>query len=206
MDAPAARVATQATDERSCADRGRDAVEQVVGCVQQRLSHYRATGQFAVAFGWPVLQRRIAAQINAALGRTGGSASEPRTAAEAAGTPWPEREPAAADSDAAADEAPTAAPAPARTEVEARPLAVVEPSTPHDGNGHGANGHGANGHDAPAASALAIPGYDSLSASQVVERLAGLPSSDLDEVRDYESAHRNRRTILGKIDQIQAAH
>ena len=51
---------------------------------------------------------------------------------------------------------------------------------------------------------LPIPGYDTLSASQVVERLTGLPASDLDEVHAYESAHRNRRTVLGKIDQLRS--
>ena len=58
--------------------------------------------------------------------------------------------------------------------------------------------------DAPANDTLPIPGYDALSASQVVERLAGLSTDELDAVRTYESAHRNRRTILGKIDQISA--
>ena len=54
----------------------------------------------------------------------------------------------------------------------------------------------------PEGETLPIPGYDALSASQVVERLAGLPAGELAAVRAYESAHRNRRTILGKIDQI----
>jgi hypothetical protein len=56
----------------------------------------------------------------------------------------------------------------------------------------------------PAGDTLPIPGYDALSASQVVERLAGLTPEELESVRAYESAHRNRRTILGKIDQISA--
>jgi hypothetical protein len=51
---------------------------------------------------------------------------------------------------------------------------------------------------------LPIPGYDALSASQVVERLIGLAPAELNVVRDYETAHRNRRTILGKIDQLAA--
>ena len=54
----------------------------------------------------------------------------------------------------------------------------------------------------PAGDTLPIPGYDALSASQVVERLAGLTPDELDAVRAYESAHRHRRTILGKIEQI----
>jgi hypothetical protein len=56
--------------------------------------------------------------------------------------------------------------------------------------------------DAPAASTLAIPGYDSLAASQVVQRLEGLSAEELDEVRRYEEATRGRRTILGRISQL----
>ncbi|MDE3204625.1 MAG: hypothetical protein KGQ66_10410 [Acidobacteriota bacterium] len=55
----------------------------------------------------------------------------------------------------------------------------------------------------PEAAELAIPGYDSLSASQVVQRLAGLSRSELASVGDYERAHRGRRTILNRIDQLQ---
>lgn len=51
---------------------------------------------------------------------------------------------------------------------------------------------------------LAIHGYDSLSASQVVQRLAGLSSGELDAVGAYEQAHRGRRTILNRIDQLHA--
>jgi hypothetical protein len=50
---------------------------------------------------------------------------------------------------------------------------------------------------------LAIPGYDSLSASQVVQRLAGLAAGELEAVRTYEAAGRGRRTILTKISQLQ---
>ncbi len=56
---------------------------------------------------------------------------------------------------------------------------------------------------APDASGLAIPDYDSLSASQVVNRLAGLSSSELDAVRAYESAGRGRKTVLNKVAQLQ---
>ncbi len=51
---------------------------------------------------------------------------------------------------------------------------------------------------------LAIPGYDTLSASQVVQRLAGLSADELDAVRSYEVSTRGRRTILSKIAQLQA--
>ncbi|MBW3555393.1 MAG: hypothetical protein KY454_00495 [Actinobacteria bacterium] len=51
---------------------------------------------------------------------------------------------------------------------------------------------------------LAIPGYDTLSASQVVQRLAGLSREELDAVRAYEASTRARRTILSKISQLQS--
>jgi hypothetical protein len=57
---------------------------------------------------------------------------------------------------------------------------------------------------APEEEELAIPGYDSLSAPHVVQRLAGLGATELDAVRRYEEAHRGRRTILSRIAQLQA--
>lgn len=80
----------------------------------------------------------------------------------------------------------TSAPAPAapRPATQApAPVVTAEPELPADG--------------------LAIPDYDSLSASQVVSRLAGLGPADLDAVRAYESAKRGRKTILNKIAQLQ---
>jgi hypothetical protein len=59
------------------------------------------------------------------------------------------------------------------------------------------------GAGAPRPGQLAIPGYDSLSASQVVQRLAGLSGDELAAVGAYEQAHRGRRTILNRIDQLQ---
>lgn len=57
----------------------------------------------------------------------------------------------------------------------------------------------------PAGAELAIPGYDSLAASQVLPRLEGLAPDELEAVRAYEAAHRGRKTILGRIDQLQGA-
>lgn len=54
------------------------------------------------------------------------------------------------------------------------------------------------------ASKLAIPGYDSLSASHVVQRLGGLSDGELEDVREHELAHRHRRTILNRVDQLLA--
>ena len=54
----------------------------------------------------------------------------------------------------------------------------------------------------PSVESLPIPDYDELSASQVVERLDGLDPDSLEAIRRYESEHRGRNTILGKISQL----
>jgi hypothetical protein len=58
-----------------------------------------------------------------------------------------------------------------------------------------------NGH-VPAVSTLSIPGFDTLSASQVVQRLDGLNRAELVSVRTYEASTRGRRTILSRVDQL----
>jgi hypothetical protein len=57
----------------------------------------------------------------------------------------------------------------------------------------------------PAGASLAVPGYDSLSASQVLPRLDGLTPDELEAVRVYEAAHRGRKTILTRITQLQSS-
>jgi hypothetical protein len=49
---------------------------------------------------------------------------------------------------------------------------------------------------------LSIPGFDTLSASQVVQRLDGLNRTELVSVRAYEASTRGRRTILNRVDQL----
>jgi hypothetical protein len=58
---------------------------------------------------------------------------------------------------------------------------------------------------APSAADLPIPGYDSLSASQVVQRLPGLSREELEAVRAYEQAGRGRKTVLLRVAQLRAA-
>lgn len=80
-----------------------------------------------------------------------------------------------------------------------------------EGAGAGAAGAGAAGEErgqgggVPPAESLAIPGYDSLSAPQVVQRLAGLSADELEAVRSYEAATRHRKTILSRVAQLQGA-
>lgn len=54
-------------------------------------------------------------------------------------------------------------------------------------------------------SSLAIPDYDGLSASHVVNRLPGLSSEELEAVRRYEALNRGRKTILSKVAQLQSS-
>ena len=51
---------------------------------------------------------------------------------------------------------------------------------------------------------LAIPGYDTLSASQIVQRLPGLSPQELEAVRLYELAGRSRKTVLLRVAQLKA--
>ena len=84
---------------------------------------------------------------------------------------------------------------------------VTAPVAADDGFPTGADairGDGAAVPSAPGSTQLAIPGYDSLSASQVIERLSGLSPAELDEIRAYELGGRGRRTILNRIDQLQS--
>jgi hypothetical protein len=55
---------------------------------------------------------------------------------------------------------------------------------------------------APAPADLAIPDYDTLSASQVVRRLDGLGPKELEAVYRHEAATRGRRTILHRAQQL----
>ena len=88
----------------------------------------------------------------------------------------------------AAPEPPVSAPAP-----------VVTPAPPTPAAGPPDAGWRT---EVPASDALPIPDYDELSASQVVERLEGLDHDSLEAIRRYETDHRGRNTILGKIAQL----
>ncbi len=107
--------------------------------------------------------------------------------------------------------------APARPTATARPGAPAGPDggagAPRAGSSGRAGARGGAGSggggtprarvEVPDVGGLAIPGYDSLAASQVVRRLDGLTGAELASVRAYEEATRGRRTILGRIAQLQ---
>ena len=57
---------------------------------------------------------------------------------------------------------------------------------------------------APASAQEPFPGYDHLGSAAVVARLGELSARERAAVLRYEKANRNRRTILGRIDQLNA--
>lgn len=92
--------------------------------------------------------------------------------------------------------------------VEHRSSSVVNGRAPVGGSEPelaGADGALVDAGPAPEAAALAIPDYDSLSASQVVPRLSGLLADELAAVGSYEGANRGRKTILNRVRQLQQA-
>ncbi len=108
-----------------------------------------------------------------------------------------------ADEPAGARPEPARGPSPIRT-IPRNPPRTGAPSAGHGPSaapGPGGSTSAANGH-VPEVASLAIPGFDTLSASQVVQRLDGLSRAELVSVRAYETSTRGRRTILNRVDQL----
>jgi polyhydroxyalkanoate synthesis regulator phasin len=55
-------------------------------------------------------------------------------------------------------------------------------------------------HPGDAGTSFPISGYDEMSASQVNKRLADLSRPELRRVREYESRHANRKSVLEAVD------
>ena len=162
--------------------RGRAELGQRRQQAQNQVEQAKAMGEFAVNFGGPKVREHVEKGI--ALARKGAE-SVLSGGGDEGGVPD------------AADQAPSTAPAPRPDRAATNSRAARKPA------GESTNPSTATtAAQAPAATTLVIPDYDELSASQVVERLDGLPASELDAVRAYEEAHRARRTILYKIEQL----
>lgn len=59
--------------------------------------------------------------------------------------------------------------------------------------------------DLPLAGDLALPDYDTLPAIDIVAKLDTLGTDERAAIERYESAHRQRRTVLGKLARLGAA-
>lgn len=93
----------------------------------------------------------------------------------------------------------------ATSESEREPEAAAEPTVRLVPDSEPGASAPSPAEPAPDPDDLAIPGYDTLSAFQVVPRLEGLGGDELEAVREYEHATRGRRTILSRIAQLQAS-
>jgi hypothetical protein len=159
--------------------RGRAELGQRRRQAKGQVSQAKSLGEFAVGVGGPKVREQVEKGI--AMARKGAEAviagvageEAPETAVGVA--PVPDEEPP---------------PRPPRTDAPAPTAPAGETVT------------ATAAPTGPTAATLGIPDYDELSASQVVERLDGLQPGELDAVRAYEEAHRARRTILYKIEQL----
>jgi hypothetical protein len=155
--------------------RGRAEVSQRRHQAEGQVSQAKALGEYAFEFGGPMLREQVEKGIAAA--RKGAEAVLGGIGEEPAPSP---QQPASTQ---------TKPNSSATTPKKAKPEPAERTG---DGREEGK----------PSATTLGIQDYDELSASQVVERLDGLQAAELDAVRAYETAHRARRTILFKIDQL----
>jgi hypothetical protein len=152
--------------------RGHTEVSQRRKSANTQAGNYKTIGQMAVKYGGPEVKRQAGAAAETVRKRAEDTLS---TIAAAAAPAVP---------------APAAPPRP-----NPAPDARTAPSAPATTNGSGPEPVTTSGE-------LPIPGYDLLSATQVIERLEGLASPELLAVKTYELAHRARTTILGKIAQL----
>lgn len=174
----------------------RETIPQLAEKGRQYASAAKMMGEFAIGQGREQAEKAVKTasdQAGQTLSVVGGLSNRRPSA--------PRRPPAQASAPEApptpaAPPAPTPPPAPeglaARAEAEAEPA----PAPDAGGNGSGA--------PRPTADNLAIPGYDTLSASQVVQRLGGLSADELEAVRAYEDSGRKRKTILARVEQLQS--
>jgi hypothetical protein len=153
--------------------RGHTEVTQRRKTAGTQAGNYKTIGQMAVKYGGPEVKRQAGAAAENVRRRAEETLS---TIAAATATP----------------PAPPSAPTAARSGTPARPSTPAATAVP-----------ATNGTPVPNPSGeLPIPGYDLLSAPQVIERLDGLATPELLAVKTYELAHRARTTIIGKIAQL----
>ena len=184
--APVGAVLSAAEELPHWRERGRKAVAGQVATA-------RVVGELAVRFGRRRLDEAVASWTTSSSGREAG-------AADLGGDERVEQAPAAnvvapldQDAGGAGDATGRAGDATGRTVGAAGSAAAAAKAAHEPGASH-----------VPPVGSLAIPGFDTLSASQVVPRLDGLGRADLVAVRAYEAAHRRRRTVLGRVDQLLA--
>lgn len=156
--------------------------------LENRVQLARFIGQLAVETGRKELARRLEEQRAQRSDATHRVHTDTDTVADAHTD---------TDTDTVAD-ADTLADTDAVAEADTMAVAETVPDTvaeavPTDGPASGV----------PAAADLPISDYESLPAINVVERLRSMRPDEVEAVRRFEAAHRARRTVLAKIEQLQ---
>lgn len=149
-------------------------VERGRARVDQRVTLARFVGQLAVTQARLQIERRCAS-----LGEAGASEPQPVTPAAA---------PTGSDDGAGADV----------TQVAGSRSGVVADTDDFTGSGRAVGEI-----EVPSVDELPIEGYEHLPASHVISLLPELLPDELDLVETFERAHRNRRTILGRVAQLR---
>jgi len=180
----------------------RDLIPKLAQQGRGHVATARTIGDFAVGMA----RKRFAPQASVVetvvsgvlqgLGLAPGEATPEPPARPASGTAAAGASPAtkAAEATAAADAAPRSE---AREDGAPSPLpGSASPAADYHEPGPGT---------VAAADELALADYDSLAASQIVPRLAGLSAAELRAIGAYEAAKRGRRTILNRVAQLEAA-
>jgi len=176
---PTGLVVTVAEELPRLADRGRERLGVQVNSA-------RAVGRFAVKAGTSELKRRSDGLKRSGSTPAGGRTGTTRTS----GRPSPARP--IAPTGGAPPRLRTIPYPPDRPAAGASVDATAgAPPPPRKIDAH-----------IPDVASLAIPGFDTLSASQVVQRLDGLNRTELVAARAYETSTRGRRTILSRVDQL----
>ncbi|HSL59528.1 MAG TPA: hypothetical protein VK866_16900 [Acidimicrobiales bacterium] len=166
---------------------GERALSDMARVGRSQVANARFIGRLAVDRGRHDAERVVGGVVDEVRRRTGSTLT---AVARAAGAPL---------AGSGRPDAPTEPPGADRRhlrlvgdDVEAAPEPAPDVAPPADGL-------------VPDVDELPIPGYDSLSASQVVPRLDALSADELEAVGEYERAHRRRMTILNRIAQLRAS-
>ncbi|MGY6499619.1 MAG: hypothetical protein ACXIVQ_01775 [Acidimicrobiales bacterium] len=173
---------------------GPETVSELAHKGRGQVANARIIGTFALqkasvqARDWAESAQAMAADAAVAVARA--------TGAPLAGARTDDRRPSAAE---------PAADTTATDEPPRGPRLTVVADTDDTGSADAAGSDPSDHADVPDPTALPIPDYDTLSASQVVPRLDDLAEAELAEVERYERAHRGRMTILGRIAQLRAS-
>jgi hypothetical protein len=162
------------------ATQARDKVPELASAGRNQVALYQMVGKFAVAHGKNLVSKWADQQRAHAKARATRPSTEQATPSATTTTPVDPSGTAPTRSTPVSSA--TKRPAKKAASSSRRSPAANQPVTAND---------------------LAIADYDLLAASQIVGLLASLTSAQRTAIEDYESTHRRRSTVLGKLDRLR---